>query len=132
MVEDMLVGNSLTSEMITSGKELITILDKKNFLIKAALWIYFPDNLYWILLIGIPGLDTKGPKKAYKSLFPILHQNPDLNLSLMNIKLIDSSDDFISLLRTAINTGEGISGIRFTRNIINGFLIEDAYIYRLI
>jgi hypothetical protein len=37
----------------------------------------------------------------------------------------------LSLLRVAISTGPGISGIRFTHNTINNVLIEDAYIYRL-
>ena len=36
----------------------------------------------------------------------------------------------VALLRTAIRTGPGISGIRFKNNVIDGTLIEDAYIYR--
>jgi hypothetical protein len=36
-------------------------------------------------------------------------------------------------MRTAIQTGPGtgVSGIRFTQNMVNNVLIEDAYIYRL-
>jgi hypothetical protein len=37
----------------------------------------------------------------------------------------------ITLLRVALRTGPGIGGIRFSSNVINGTLIEDAYIYRL-
>lgn len=131
MVEDVLVGNSLSPEMISSGKNLIHILDEDIFDIHSALWFYASENISWILLLGIPGLNINGPKKAYETLFPILKNNPILNLTLLNIKLVDNSDGFFSLLRNAIKTDKGIEGIRLTRNIINGFFIEDVYIYRL-
>ena len=131
MVEEMLVGNLLTNEMISSGKELLQTLDEKRFEISAALWLYLTENVKWILLFAIPGLNVKGPKIAYTEFYKFLEEKPNLKLSLMNIKLIDSSDGFISLLKIAIMTYSGISGIRFTGNTINGYFIEDAYIYRI-
>jgi hypothetical protein len=52
-------------------------------------------------------------------------------IPLKDVTVIDSNDSLISLLRVAIKTGDGMSGIRFTNNVINGALIEDAYIYRV-
>jgi hypothetical protein len=40
-------------------------------------------------------------------------------------------DRLVQLLRPVIGTGPGICGIRLTQNVIDGVLIEDAYIYRL-
>jgi hypothetical protein len=37
----------------------------------------------------------------------------------------------VASLRSAVRTRPGIDGIRVTNNVINGLVIEDAYIYRL-
>jgi len=57
--------------------------------------------------------------------------NAQARIPLKDIAVIDSNDPLIKLLRVAIKTGGGISGIRFTKNVINGTPIEDAYIYRI-
>jgi hypothetical protein len=51
-------------------------------------------------------------------------------IPLKEITVVDSQDPLISLMRTFIRI-EGISGVRFSNNVINGSLIEDAYIFRL-
>jgi len=45
--------------------------------------------------------------------------------------VIEEKAPLYVLLRSAISTGPGLSGIRFSRNVINGQLIEDAYLYRI-
>lgn len=52
-------------------------------------------------------------------------------VSLNDVGVTDTSSTLVNLLRTAISTGDGISGIRFSRNTINGTFIEDSYIYRI-
>ena len=52
-------------------------------------------------------------------------------VGLSDIGLLRTDAPIIRSLRTAINTGGGIAGIRFTNNVVNGNLIEDAYIYRV-
>jgi hypothetical protein len=47
------------------------------------------------------------------------------------VSIAKKDDPLLKLLRIAIKTGPGISNIRFSRNTINGVIIEDAYIYRL-
>ena len=132
MVEEILVGNSLTSEMIDSGIELIRLLDNNKFGIDAALWLYLPDISQWRLVLAMPKVNSRGPKSAYKKVQSVLNNMPTPKLSLQNIHILDSTDKFIALLKLGIRTGDGISGIRFTSNTINGILIEDAYIYRLL
>jgi hypothetical protein len=53
-------------------------------------------------------------------------------LSLNHITLAKPDSPLVKLLRVAIRTGGGISGIRFKSNVINGTVIEDAYVYRLL
>lgn len=48
-----------------------------------------------------------------------------------DISVVDEKDPLFLLLRSAISTGPGVGGIRFSRNVVNGQLIEDAYLYRV-
>jgi hypothetical protein len=42
---------------------------------------------------------------------------------------VDTRHPLIQTIATMVNTGPGISGIRFSDNTINGIRISDAYIY---
>ncbi|NIR14929.1 MAG: hypothetical protein GWN86_13670, partial [Desulfobacterales bacterium] len=77
-------------------------------------------------------VDQEGPQKAYAAVQKVLAQLPSsFELSLRQISVISTEHDLVKLLRAAIHTGPGISGIRFTGNVINGVFIDDAYIYRM-
>ena len=52
-------------------------------------------------------------------------------VSLSDISVVENTDPLVTLLRTAVKTGMGIAGLRFSRNTINGHFIEDAYLYRV-
>ena len=52
-------------------------------------------------------------------------------LSLDDLALAKPDAPLVTLLRNAVRTGSGIHGIRFSNNVMNGTVIEDAYIYRL-
>ena len=123
----------LVEKDIQEGKRLIEALDKTDFEVEAALWFYLTDSDEWRLLIASPFAEKNGPKKAYSFIQSILAQlPPPSGISLKDISVLSPKDHLISLLRIAILTGPGISGIRFTRNVINNTLIEDAYIYRIL
>jgi hypothetical protein len=45
---------------------------------------------------------------------------------------VKKDDELVKLLRVLIRTGpDNLNEIRFTENVINGVLIEDALIYRM-
>jgi len=129
----MVVKESLSNEMISAGSELTRRLDESRFLVSASFWLYDTDSNAWRFIIGSPEVRTRGLKAAYKQVQSVVAGIPEdqPKISLKDISLVDSNDSFVSLMRVAIKTGDGVSGIRFTRNMINGVLIEDAYIYRL-
>jgi hypothetical protein len=133
MVTEMVVKESLSNEMISAGLELIRRLDDSGFDVSTAFWLYETDSNAWRFTIGTSDIRTRGLKAAYKQVQSILSAIPDdqPKISLKDISLVESSDPLILLMRVAIRTGSGIAGIRLTRNMINGVLIEDAYIYRL-
>jgi hypothetical protein len=123
----------LVEKDINEGKRLIAVLDKADFQIKGAFWFYLPDSDEWRLYIGTPIEAKLGPIKAYGIIQNELAKlSPPIELSLKDISVISPDDELIGLLRIAVRTGPGISGIRFTRNVINNKFIEDAYIYRIL
>jgi hypothetical protein len=133
MVTEALVKESLSSEMISSGEELTRRLDEARFIVSASLWLYIPEINNWRLIIGSPEVRTLGPKRAYRQVQSVISKMPPdrPKIPLKDITVIDSNDSLLNLLRIAIKTGDEYSNVRFTRNVINGTLIEDAYIYRI-
>lgn len=133
MVTEMVVKESLSEQMILAGAELTRRLDDAGLTISAALWLYDPESNYWRLIIASPEVSSKGLKTIYKEVQKVLRMISEAQsvISLKDVSVVDSGNSLISLLKMAVKTGKGISGIRFSRNMINGTLIEDTYIYRL-
>ncbi len=128
-----MVKTVLVEKEIEEGKRLIQELDKSKFKVQAAIWVYMDDSDEWRLLIASPYVEKKGPKKSYNFIQTVLAKlSPPPEVSLRNISVVSPSDNLIRLIGVAIKTGAGISGIRFTGNVINNILIEDAYIYRIV
>ena len=134
MGKEKMVAMTLTKELIEAGAALVRKLDERGVQPDAALWFYFADVQQWKLVLAETKLGVGGPKQIYKNIQDVLSTFPaELGeLSLEDITLVKPDAPFVALLRLAIRTGPGIGGIRFTNNVINGTVIEDAYIYRLV
>lgn len=133
MVENVLVKESLTESMIKAGEELTRILDQMNWPVTASLWFYFIEENQWKLLFASPLVEKEGPKLAYQRIQEALRnfQQGTPKIGLQDVAVTGEAHPLISLMKIAIRTDGGISGIRFSKNVINGQVIEDAYIYRL-
>lgn len=121
----------LTKDMIDSGAQLIKALDTQGLAADAAFWIYSPDTETWKLCIVEAKTETLGPKAVYAQVQKAMKLSKETDLALDKIALMKADAPLLRLLRTAVKTGPGTSGIRFQKNMINGTLIEDAYIYRM-
>ena len=130
MAEEAVVKEILTSEMVKAGTELTRSLDESGMSVSASLWLYLPDSNLWRLTFASPEVGKLGPKKVYERIQAVLSKTSSI-LELKDISVVENDYSLISLLRIAIRTGDGISGISFKSNAINGHYIEDAYIYRL-
>ncbi len=118
---------------IRNGRELVRILDRKDFPLYGALWFYFSESDEWRLLLATSLVDEVGPRETYTRVRKVLSQKikPSQRIPLKRISVLSPGDELIQLLGTVIKTGRTISGTRFRHNTINGILIEDAYVYRL-
>ena len=128
-----MVKEILTKEMIEAGADLTRRLDEAGLKVSASLWLYIPDSNLWRLIIASPAVRRDGPKKVYRKIQSILTKIPgDASIiPLKDISVVEDNDPLILLLRLPLRTGDGISGIRFSKNTINGHFIEDTYIYRI-
>ena len=122
---------ALTDPMVNSGANLLRALDALKVEVSAAFWSYFSEIDDWKLIISMP--KKQGQKAAYKSIQKALHNDKHpVDLRIDQVGIVNPEAPIIGLLRTVIATGPGISNIRFTNNVINGTLIEDVHIYRIL
>ena len=128
-----MVASALVDRKIERGRRLIKKLDDSRFLVTAAFWYYFPEAEQWRLVIASPTVDSQGRRAAYAEIHKI-QKGRGVHLPLLSVSEITAlspRDPLVKLLSSAIRTGPGLSGIAFSRNVVNGVYIEDAYIYRL-
>ncbi len=127
---------SLVERDIGDGEKLVRHLDKDGFPVSAAFWYYESEPDKWRLIIASNVVDDLGPLEAYRQLFESIGRlqkkaRSQYSLDSFRIQLVKKRDRLPALLKRAVKTGPGISGIRFTGNAIDGTLIDDAYIYRV-
>jgi len=133
VAEELLVTDQLTPEMIQSGAGLVAALDKLGVIVKGAFWLLLPSRRLWQLVIASPEVRTVGPKAVYRKVAAANKRVP-INVhpvATKDVAVVDDTVPLYQLLRSAVGTGPGISGIRFSQNVINGHAIEDAYLYRM-
>jgi hypothetical protein len=133
MAEELVVTELLSDSMIEVGKKLVERLDVSSSDVQAAFWLFLPEERRWKLVIASPLVEKNGPKQFYKRIDEANKKadNLELIISLDDVGVVDTANTLINLLKAAIHTGDGISGIRFAENTINGTFIEDTYIYRI-
>ena len=124
---------TLVEKYIDDGKVLLEAIDKEEHKIDAALWFFNSEHERWRLVIASPYVKKEGPKKMYQHIQKILKKlNKKVDISLEDIQVMKPNEKLINSIRSVIRTGPGIKNIRFSNNVINNELIEDAYIYRMV
>ena len=132
MAEELLVGDQLTSEHIRAGGLIVDALDKLDIGLKGAFWILLTEPRVWRLYLATSEARTLGPKAVYQKIAAELQKLPsDAEwIGAKDISVVEDRDPLFLMLRSLVHTGPGIAGIRVSRNVIDGRLIEDSYIYR--
>ena len=122
---------AVIQELIDAGAKLVQKLNKRGLAPDAAFWLYSLEEQTWKLVLVEVKLAKKGPKAAYAEIQKILADEKELgNLKLDDLVLEKPDTRIVELIRKAMRTGSGIAGIRFKNNVIDGTLIDDAYVYR--
>ena len=119
--------DDLVREDLDRGASLVRALDAEDFGVLAAVWIHYPDNETWRLVLATPR--AKDPQRAYTEIRRIIDKAQINAPDLARIRLVLPDDRTIATLSKVARV-EGLSGVRFSRNMINGIYVDDAYIYR--
>jgi len=123
---------ALVDEDIKLGRRVAEAIDTARLDASALLWIYSADLDEWRYLVAIPIVKTVGTREGYHRVNSVLERAQlSSELPLRRVSVVAPDAPLIELLRSAIRTGPGISGIRFRNNVINNVVIDDAYIYRM-
>lgn len=128
-----MVKGALVDRLAGVGRKLVELLDEAKLNVTSALWLYRTESSDWILLLASPEVESLGPRAVYEKVQNVFASNRKAlePLTLADVVVTGPNEPLLQLLRGAIQTGPGISEIRFTGNRINNTLIEDALIYRL-
>lgn len=125
MAAEILVG-----EDIAAGRNVVEALDKANFPVEAAFWLYDSTFERWSLWIATPraGEDLG---KAYLKVREILDAVKDRKvLELPQIRLALPTDRTVEAVRSIIDV-KGLANVRMKHNLgDHGIFIEDTLIYR--
>lgn len=133
MAQDILVTDSFNRSMQLAGDKLVKRLDQMNAKVTSAFWLYITEEKTWKLVIASPSIDANGPRTYYNM---ILDANAKAGISeetvsLNDIAVTSPNNQIVRLLKMAVGTeANDVAGIRFSRNTVNGYFIEDCYIYR--
>lgn len=128
-----MVETNLTRELIDAGARLVKKLDERGLAPDAAFWLYSPEKQAWKLLLVEAKLVKEGPRAAYSEVQKILGRYAEEfgDLRLDDLVLEKPDARIVELIRKVVRTGPGLTGIRFKENVVDGTLIDDAYIYRM-
>jgi hypothetical protein len=128
-----MVGAALTPQLIEEGAELLQALDVSGLTPDAAFWFYFSDINAWKLILAEMRVGPDGPREVYKQVQRTLDALSDTikSFSLADVVVAKPDAPVVSVLKRALRVERNAGGVRFSQNVIDGVLIEDAYIYRL-
>ena len=131
MAEDTVVKEYLSKEMIEAGEGLVRELDRRQWPVEDALWLYDSENNRWKLVISSPRVDTDGPLRSYEIIRDSLQQVPQAigAISFFDVAVRSPTDRLIDAIGRERNTGPGFQRHRF-RGAVGGQFVDDALLYR--
>lgn len=115
---------------IEGGRTLLKALEKVDFGVRAALWLYSSDSGRWRLMLGSSLVDQEGPKSAYTVVQSELAKlKPRSRISLWDTSVAGLNDDLIRALLT--HDYQILAEDWLRKLVIGNVFIEAAYIYDL-
>ena len=133
VIEKIIAKEPLTKEMIDAGANVLRHLNKANFDVQAALWIYRLESNSWHLVFALPEVEKDGPLKSYTKIRRILSQIPDNQprLTLSDIKVSETNHGLI----TALRKRNSLANKEFPQHVYhvggNDHHVDEGYIYQL-
>jgi hypothetical protein len=127
-----MVKVDLSSEMIEVGRQLLEVLDRHKFRVRACFWFYFEESERWRFVVASAEARMGGPLAGYRRIGALTRKVPGAaELLGLDTTLLTDKDPLLACLRKAVPTDPKTGGTRLARTWANGTFIAGAYIYRL-
>jgi hypothetical protein len=117
--------------LVTSGQELIKLLDAKGTKPRAALWVYNPDNDIWRLWI-VPPANIADKNQFYQLMADVISKNRDQlhGLDISATEFVKDNHPAILGMNRFMRM-EGIGSAHVSNNQFNGFYLPDGIVLRM-
>ncbi|MCC6365876.1 MAG: hypothetical protein IT165_20360 [Bryobacterales bacterium] len=122
---------ALVSVEISTGEQVLEILERANIKVSATLWAFLSEYSDWRLIVAARQFDTLPPRDAYRHLHELLAAG---GLDVGNpppIMILPVSDSFIKGLLRHFGKTRSVEGMRLGGQMIGDRFVEDAYVYRV-
>lgn len=137
MVEEVLVRESLSTQEIACGEELLSRIEQAGIEVLAAYWIRdrTAEIVSWILDIVTPEVDRKGPLKLYERIHELVSVPTRIScgLDINTIEVLGVGYSFFESLKSAVGSvnkaGEQLSNVRLSQLVVGSSYV-DLFIYR--
>lgn len=126
-----MVVTHLTPELEKASLALLDGLDRAGVRVTAAFWNLFEDLGGWRFGLEVPDLAQGGPAAAYARVRAVLQASSITGITIGELVIAKPSNWHTKLLRALVRL-EGTGRIRISNSVVNGHLIQDAVIYRLL
>lgn len=125
-----MASETLVSHEIQQGQAVLDAIDRAGLHVRTAFWLYADES--WRLVLATPLVDDEGPLPAYRRIQQALAKFGTADVVPLNrIQVISVRDPLIRAVKQVVHVPRtSRSPTRYTRNVVNGILVEDAYIYR--
>lgn len=133
MVEEVLVRESLSSQEIASGEELLRRVKGAGIRVVAAYWVRdrTAERGSWTLDIVTPEVDKDGPLKLYKKINELVRFPSQLPCGLDTniIEVLGVKYSFFKMLKSSVRSEKALSNVRLSQFVVGSGLF-DFYIYQ--
>ena len=136
MVDQVLVVQCLSKEMIQAGAGVIAALTKAELPVYSAAWVLDLEVPEWRLVVATP-LDGSGKRIfSYKEIHRVLSSPAEFAqfgsaIGMWPLRVVDKSNPLAHLFRKVVEELPGNPGVRFSGRHYRSPYLEDSYIYRL-
>ena len=120
---------TLVENQIDDVPKLLDELKRGNVEVKAAFWLYASEADQWYLYLVSDLVDQVGITEAYKSVFRVMRQMPDLRIDRLQIKLVNPTDPTARAVVAFLATRHAPVPTRVRSSNLGDVDIEHAYIY---
>lgn len=122
---------TLVEPNVRAAQTLVRLLDEAGIKPRAALWTNTSDTDSWRLWI-VPPAELTDKREFYLRLADVFaaHRRELAALDSGEVQYVDAKHPVIQGLARIFHA-EGLSEIRFTNNMLNGYFLPDAVILRM-